>query len=279
MGNASETGMMEETDRLLLLHRSLSECMGGILPAALDLSRVKSVLDVECGAGGWAYDLAWRYPSLYVTGTESHAYLAEEAQALARRTGNAEVVEQDLHALSEQIIPLASFDMVHARFLVSRLTPQEYPAVLASLARRCRKGGLLVWEEPEFPLTSSPACEGLFRLAQDALQAVGRAFAPGNKLGITAMMSHWLKEAGCRMMLDMAYAIDVSSGMKGHDAFLELMQMLSRQIRPFLLRAGVTTAAEFEALCAQAQQEMAETGFCGLVYVRTMAGVAEREYS
>ena len=50
-----------EITRLLLRHRYLSECMGGVLPASLDLSQVRRVLDVACGAGGWVYELAWNH--------------------------------------------------------------------------------------------------------------------------------------------------------------------------------------------------------------------------
>ncbi len=267
---------LPETDHLLMLHRHLSECMGGILPATLDLSRVKRVLDVECGAGGWVYDLAWRYPSLYVVGTESHSHLAKEAHAIVSRAGNAEVIEQDIHSLSDQAVPLASFDLVHARFLVSKLAPQEYPAVLEALAHRCRTGGLLVWEEPEYPLTNSPACEQFYHLIQDALQTTGRAFCPGQSLGITALMSNWLKASGCRITLDIAYALDISTSMKGHAAFHQLAEIMSKQLRPFIIQAGVATETAYDAICEQTRQEIANAGFRGVAYVRTMVGVMER---
>ena len=274
-GDADEQDEAGEVERLLLLHRRLSESMGGILPAGLDLAKVKRVLDVECGAGGWMYDLAWRHPSMYVTGTDSRPHLVKAARALADRVGNATALEQDIHALSAQVVPLDSFDMVHARFLVGRLAPQEYPSILASLVSRCRSGGLLVWEESEYPITNSPVCEQLYRLVQDALQAAGRAFSPGHALGITAMMSGWLKETGCRIVLDNAYAIDVSAGMNGYYAFLQQMWIVCRRLRPFLLQMGITTESDFEVLCTQARQEMAGPGFRGLVYVRTLAGVVE----
>ena len=274
--DSDDQNEISEMDRLLMLHRHLSESMGGILPAALDLSKVKRVLDVECGAGGWVYDLAWRYPSLYVTGTDSRPNLVKEAQALAGRAGNATILEQDIHSLSEQAVPPESFDLVHARFLVSKLLPQEYPPILASLVRRCRSGGLFVWEEPEFPLTNSPACERLYRLIQTALQAAGRAFTPGHALGITAMMGNWLKEAGCQILLDDAYAIDLSAGRSGHFALRQQTWLMSKQMRPFLLEKGDTTETELAALYAQVRQEMAGAGFRGVAYVRTLVGTAGR---
>ena len=259
-----------ETAHLLLQHRYLSQCMGGALP--LDLSRVKRVLDANCGAGGWVYELAWNHPSMYVTGIDGRSDYVEKAEEFVRPLGNATVIRQDIRHLSDEILPPASFDLVHARFLVSMLHPQAYPAVLASLVSRCRAGGLFVWDELEYPTTNSAACQQLIGLVQDGLQATGRAFSPGHALGITPMMRSWIQEAGCRVKLDAVYAIEISNGTKGRDVFAWQMWKLCKQIRPLLLEAGVTTQASFEELYFQAQHEILEESFCGLFYVRTLVG-------
>ena len=261
-----------ETTRLLLQHRYLSESMGGILPASLDLSQVKRVLDAGCGVGGWTYELAWKHPSMHVTGFDQSSFFVEKAEELVSPLGNATVIRQDIRHLSNEVLPLASFDLVHARFLVSMLRPQEYPTILSSLAHRCRAGGLFVWDELEFPNTNSLACQELCALIQDGLKATGRAFSPGNALGITPMMKRLLQGADCKVTLDRVYSIEVSSGTKGHDSFAWQMWRLSKQIRPFLLEAGVTTEASFEELYAEAQHEIHNDSFCGLVYMRTLVG-------
>lgn len=270
--NASDAGDENEMAQLLLQHRYLSECMGGVLPAALDLSHMKHVLDAPCGEGGWVYELAWNHPSLHVTGIDGRPGYVEKVQELVNVLGNATVIEQDIRRLSDEIVHPASFDLVHARFLVSMLSPQEYPAILTALVRRCRVGGLFVWDELEYPITSSPACQAFYALMQDRLKAAGRAFSPGNPLGITAMMSSFILGAGCKITLDVASAIEISSGTRGRDAFAWQMWRLSRQLRSFLLDAGVTTAAFFDELCSQAQQEISHDSFFGLIYVRTLVG-------
>jgi SAM-dependent methyltransferase len=83
-----------EMAQLLLQHRYLSECMKGGLP--LDLSHVKRVLDVNCSAGGWVYELAWNHPSLHVTGIDGRPEYVEKAQELVSLLGNAEVLRQDI---------------------------------------------------------------------------------------------------------------------------------------------------------------------------------------
>src|SRR5579859_341071 len=262
-----------EVGQLLLQHRYLSECMGGVLPAALDLSQVKRALDAPCGASGWVYELAWNHPSMHVTGIDGRPAYVEKARELVNLLGNATVTQQDIQQLSDEMIPLASFDLVHARFLVSMLSPREYPAVLAALVRRCRAGGLFVWDELEYPITNSPACQAFYALIQDRLKAAGRAFSPGNPLGITAMMSSFIQEAGCKVTLDVASAIEISSGTRGRDAFAWQMWQLSKQLRSFLLDARVTTEAFFDELCVQAQQEISHDNFFGLIYVRTLVGM------
>ena len=262
-----------EVTRLLLQHRRLSEYMGGILPASLDLSQVKRVLDAHCGAGGWVYELAWRYPSMQVMGIDADSFFVEQAQALVGGLGNAAIIEQDLHHLSDEALPPASFDLVHTRFLVSEVLPREYPAILHSLLRLCRVGGLFVWDELEFPITNSRACQQIYTVVQDGLKALGRAFVPGHALGIAASMGSWLRGAGCRITMDKAYPIEVSAETKAHEAFALQMGIFGKQIQPLLLESRITTAESFEQLCKQAQQEIANPGFCGLFFVRTLVGV------
>lgn len=273
-GSTSGIEDENEAEQLLLQHRYLSECMGGVLPAALDLSHMKHALDAPCGVGGWMYELAWNYPSLQVMGVEERPAYVEKARELVTILGNVTVAQQDIRRLSDEIAPAASFDLVHARFLVSMLSPHEYPAVLTALVRRCRAGGLFVWDELEYPITNSPACQAFFALIQERLKVDGRAFSPGNPLGITALMSNWIQDAGCTVMLDVASTIEISSGTRGRDAFAWQMGQLSRQLRAFLLDAGVTSAESFDELCSQTQQEIAHDYFFGLIYVRTLVGIA-----
>ena len=255
---------------LLLQHRYLSECMGSVLP--LDLSHMKRVLDAHCDAGGWVYELAWNHPSLHVIGIDERPAYVEKARELVSLLGNAEVVRQDIRHLSDEIVPPASFDLVHARFLVSMIRPQEYPAILTALVGRCRVGSLFAWDELEFPITNSPACQAFYALLQNGLKVAERAFSPGEPLGITAMMRSWIQEAGCKVTLDVASVIEISNGTRGQDAFAWQMATLSKQIRSFLLETGVTSADVFDELCSRVQREIYSDGFFGLIYVRTLVG-------
>ena len=51
-----------ETSRLLMQDRVVTKEMGGVFPVDLDPSSIHLVLDLACGPGGWASEVARAYP-------------------------------------------------------------------------------------------------------------------------------------------------------------------------------------------------------------------------
>src|SRR5712691_5978403 len=70
-----------ETARLMKQDRLLTWCMGGVVPEGLDLSGSRAILDLACGPGGWALDVAFEYPSIQVTGVDLSYTTIEYARA------------------------------------------------------------------------------------------------------------------------------------------------------------------------------------------------------
>ena len=62
----------------------LTKLLGGLLPPELQLATTARVLDVACGAGNWALDLAFARPALCVVGVDWDAALIGHARASAR---------------------------------------------------------------------------------------------------------------------------------------------------------------------------------------------------
>ena len=259
--------------KLLLQHRYLSELMGGILPPLLEPSWGSRVLEIGWCVGGLAFEMAFRYPSLRITTIDRNASVAEQTQALVRGLGNITIFAQDIHHLDDLEFASASFDLILLRFLAGNVTREQLPPLMQSLARISRPRGLLVWTEAEWPVTTSPACQQLCALVQQALQAAGDAFAPGNSMWVTAHMDRWLSDAGYRIVQSKTYAIDISKGSNGHDAFVRQVWISREQLRAYLLERGTLTAAEFEDVFVVMQQEIHEETFCGMVYLRTLVGV------
>jgi hypothetical protein len=179
----------------------------------------------------------------------------------------------DILHYAEDIFSTASLDLIHLHFLTGVVPLQQFLSCIQSITQICNSGGLLVWTEAELPITTSLACQRLCSLVWQGLQAKGHVLSHGNSMGITARMSIWLHEAGWQITLSKAYAIDISIGSKGNEAFVTQKCMASEQIRTFLLGIGITTAPEFEHIFSDMQQEIQDQQFCGLLYRRTLVGM------
>jgi len=273
---SSSSYLSEKEDggaKLLLQHRYLSELMGGILPPLLEPSWGSDVLALGWCVGGLVYEMAWRYPSMHVTGIDRTASVVEQAQTQVKGLGNATMLVQDIQHLDDKVFASAFFDLIYLRFLTGEVTLEQFPPLMQSLARICRTRGLLVWTEAELPITTSPACQRLCAMVQQALQAGGDAFAPGNSTWVIAHMGRWLSEAGFRIAQRKTYAIDISTESKGHDAFARQVLISGEQVRAFLLEKGVTTTAEFAEVFGEMQLDIQQENFYGMLYLRTLVGV------
>jgi hypothetical protein len=90
---------------------------------------------------------------------------------------------------------------------------------------------------------------------------------------VTAHMDRCLSDAGFRIAQSKTYAIDISTGSKGHDTFVRQVWISGEQVRTYLLEKGVTTAAEFAEVFGEMQQDIQQEKFYGMLYLRTLIGV------
>ena len=261
---------------MLQQYRKLSELMGGMLPPLLVPSNGCYMLDSGWGMGWCVYEMAVKYPTLYITGIDRDATVVEQAQSHVNGLNNVTVFVQDIHHFEDTIFSTASFDLIHLHFLAGDVKLQQFPPLMQSLARICSPGGSLVWTEAELPITTSLACQNLCTLVQQGLRVKGHAFSPGNagnSMGVIACMGHWLRNAGYRITQSKAHVIDISAGSTGNEAFVTQVNISSEQICSFLLEAGVTTVTEFEDIFLEMQQDIQDEKFCGLIYLRTVVGM------
>src|SRR5262245_57120436 len=76
---AAETGRLMEQDRIF------THSMGGLFPEQSDeLPLVRQILDIACGSGGWALDVAFAYPDKEVVGVDINQTMVKYAFAQAR---------------------------------------------------------------------------------------------------------------------------------------------------------------------------------------------------
>src|SRR6266516_6534734 len=89
----------------------------GLFPKGLRdiLPAEASVLDVGCGPGTWALDVAYQYPEMEVVGIDISKTHIEYASARARSQGRQNISFEVLDAFDTGYAE-CSFDVVHLRF-------------------------------------------------------------------------------------------------------------------------------------------------------------------
>ncbi len=73
-----------EMARLINLDRVLTQSMGGPLVGVPDLSRLRNILDLGCGPGGWVLDVAFELPDADIEGVDISRIMVDYANARAR---------------------------------------------------------------------------------------------------------------------------------------------------------------------------------------------------
>ncbi len=280
--NDPESGA--EMARLLDQDRTLTACMGGLLPELSDIeqSAVDEVLDIGCGPGGWVQEMAFAYPQMHVTGIDISQAMVEYAQAQARiqHLGNAHFEVMD--ARQPLAFPDASFDLINARTIAGFMLTNAWPELLRECHRLLRPGGILrLTETDSWGKTNSLAFETLIDLSYKAAWLTGHCFDPsGHTFGVTPMLTYLLKQAGIQDVSERAYAINFSVGARVYKAMYENVRVFFQLMQPFVLKArgafpdaGIPDKEELDRLYNQMQIEMLEDDFVGIFYLLTAWGV------
>jgi len=103
-----------EMARLIEQDRLFNKGMGGLLPERTgDFSDLHQVLDIACGPGGWALELAFEHPEIEVVGIDISQQMIDyaRAQAQVRHLENVQFLIMD--ALQPLDLPSDAFDIVN----------------------------------------------------------------------------------------------------------------------------------------------------------------------
>jgi SAM-dependent methyltransferase len=254
-----------EMARLTNLARLITRNMGGVFPLEIDLAGVQRVLDIACGPGGWALDVARAYPEKQVTGIDISRLMIAYAQAQAGEQGLTNVQFEVMDALKPLAFADNSFDLVNARFISGFMSKVAWPKLVREMVRITRPGGVIRLTEIESAMTNSPSAEKLFALCSRALYLSGQSFSvDGRNIGITLMLGRLLRDAGCLTNGKAAYAIDFSFGTEEYTSEYQDLRTFLKLIQPFLVKVGVAAQEEIDALYHRAMEEMQSLDFCGI---------------
>src|SRR5712691_12458847 len=251
----SESGA--ETTRLMFQDDLLTRHLEGLFPIAIENESEMRVLDLACGPGGWILNVAYEYPKAEVYGVDINQAFVRYAgaQAWSRQLENAYF--QVMGILKPLKFDDNTFDIVNARLLYFMMPTQAWPGLLKECMRILRPGWLLCLTECETGISNGPFSEQLNHLLLQAMQKAGMIFSPdGRNVGITAMLSGLLRDAGFTDVQQKAQAIDFSAGAPAHDAFCENIMVGAKLAQPFMIKMGDATQEELDRVYQKCLEEM-----------------------
>ncbi|HEX7736838.1 MAG TPA: class I SAM-dependent methyltransferase [Ktedonobacteraceae bacterium] len=124
---------IQEQNRLDLQHILLKAVLQNNYLAPL--TQPGTILDVGCGTGLWAFEIAQAFPEATVMACD----LIEPPVGALSPPANYQFLQADV--LKGLPFPDQQFDFVHQRFLVLAIPAQAWPGVLRELVRVTRAGG------------------------------------------------------------------------------------------------------------------------------------------
>ncbi len=263
-----------EMARLLNQDRLLTKGMGGLLAErGNDFSVFRRVLDVACGPGGWAQEVARAYPSIEVVGIDISQTMIDYARAQTQAQGltNASFIVMD--ALKPFDFPDNSFDLINLRYLTGFVPTSSWLPLIQEMYRVARVRGVIRLTDSECGISNKPVLAKLTGMLVRALHLSGHCFSPDERvIGNVVMLGHFLRKVGCWEVQYMAHAIEFSAGTEAHSGFYEDWKVICKLIQSSFIDAGITTREEMEQLYEQLLTEMMLDDFCAVYDLVTAWG-------
>jgi SAM-dependent methyltransferase len=186
----------------------------GHLPHALRETHFQNILDLGCGSGRWALDMAYHYPDAEIVGVDISKTLVEYARARAKTMNRDNVKFISFDALGGNLSELGRerYDLINLRFAVGWLRGLDQ---WTKLLQRCHHlntlGGYTVVTEGEGLYTDSSALSRLHEMIVQALRLGGYGLPSSEQdLGITAQLGRLLYSVGFSQVTVEGGAIDFS---------------------------------------------------------------------
>jgi ubiquinone/menaquinone biosynthesis C-methylase UbiE len=265
--SAAEMGRLLDQDQLV------TEEMGGWFPErSNDFTGIQRILDLGCGPGGWAQEVAFAHPEIEVVGVDISNAMIDYANMQAHVQGldNAHFRVMDITGPLD--FPDQSFDMVTARF-ISFLPRSAWLQLMQECKRITRPGGIIRLIEQEWwCFTTSAALEKMNEMICQFIKIQGGFSQTGRFTGILPLLKSLLEEAGCKNIRLVPHAIDYSAGTRAHLGFAKDAQVLFQLFQPAIIQAGITTKQEIESLYEQMRFDMMQEDFRGIWLLLTAWG-------
>ncbi len=246
---------LDETNRLDFQHYMLRSFIRGNYLAPI--SKPRDILDVGCGTGRWAMELATEFRGANVIGVDIAP--PEVAEGAAPTADNYTFVQGNVL----ERLPFAdnSFDFVHQRYLILAIPANRWPQVIAELLRVTRPGGWVELIETA-PPNGAPAVD---QVAAWGKQLVGRR---GIDMAMASQIGSLLTAGGAADVSARPLTIPVGKpgGRIGSMMVVDYMTALTG-VRGPLAALGIASEAAFDQTMARMREEFEQRAFPQSVYV------------
>jgi SAM-dependent methyltransferase len=241
---------MGEIKRLDFQHFLLRNGLQGNYAAPI--SNPQSILDVGCGTGRWAMEMATIFPQANVIGvdlvpTEEVTY----GYGLERRPDNYVFVQGNI--LEGLPFADANFDLVHQRLLIAALPAARWPGVVSELVRVTRPGGWVELAECGVPVDGGPGFMTLWNSWIELCKRRGIDFTCGHTIGDK------LKAAGLVdvQMRQVNFPMGRYGGRVGVASATDCLAV-GKALRAGVIGTGIYAEQDYDRIYDQAEREFAQ---------------------
>jgi ubiquinone/menaquinone biosynthesis C-methylase UbiE len=268
--------MQVDLPSLVHQERAQLDLMGGPFPERKnDFRGFTRVLDVACGVGSWAMEIARAHPYLEVIGITTQQALVAYAREQASAAGLKNV--RFLQVVGDEKLQLpfsdAEFDLVNTQYLHSWLRTGEWPDFMHDCWRVTRPGGYVRMTEPERGQSTSLAFEHLMDLYLQALHRTGQRFSPDDRhIGAANQLIYLCQEAGWTEITRHAYLTDYGKASDTPENPFLRQQLFAQTFRPLILQEGLASDEELTTLLQQVREEIENEDFVAHRFLITICG-------
>lgn len=270
-----------EMARLDIQEELITDGMGGVLPEQPDPDKLKRILDIACGTGGWLIRAAKTYPGMTrLVGVDVNAHLIKHAQERAQAEQVSDRVE--FHVMDALLLlefPKGYFDLVNLRSATSFMRTWNWPKMLREMQRVARPGGVVRITENLRMHSSSPAVIRLMGLFGEAFFNAGHLYSEAKteetftegSAGIANELPRLMDQYGFHDIQTRISTGHYRPDTPGGQQYIEDLRLSGKNMIPFIRKWG-RMPNDYDALCQQAVEATQQPGFSGSWEMLTVWG-------
>lgn len=259
--NPGEFARLQQQDHLLNQHMLM-------LPEGFVVKRGARILDLACGTGQWAMNVAKKHP-VHVTWIDIDPLMITWAKS---QVHDPKRVEFQLGNILKTLpFKDGTFDLINSRLLLAAMTNDLWVPLIKECFRVSKPGGMICMSETNG--TSSPTLnQRLDRLVHKAYFHAKKGFCEDD-YGVCAFLGLFLMQGGYKVVDSKAYVLDQSYETELHNILTQDFTVFIQLIKPFLQRyLSEDDTQDLDNLCEEVSQGMLSPNYRALWWITSVIG-------